>query len=152
MYPLLYSNLSTAFINPIFPSCIKSKNCKPLFVYFFAIEITNLKLASIISFFACSDSLSPRSMAFTKTLNSAMSKLQYSAILFISSIISLILGLSCLIKSFQPLSLFDESFLSKSLLISRPEYASKNLSLFILYLPASLIRLPSKNINLLFFP
>ncbi len=34
------------------PSWIKSKNCKPRFVYFLAIEITRRKLASTISFFA----------------------------------------------------------------------------------------------------
>src|SRR5438445_5126786 len=34
------------------PSWIRSRNCKPRFVYFFAIEMTNLKLASTISFLA----------------------------------------------------------------------------------------------------
>ena len=54
----------------MFPSWIKSKNCKPLFVYFLAIEITSLKFASIISFFAILDSLSPFLILLTKILKS----------------------------------------------------------------------------------
>ena len=45
-------NARTAFIKPIFPSWIKSRKCRPRLVYFFAIEITRRKLASIISFLA----------------------------------------------------------------------------------------------------
>ena len=29
------SNLSTAFISPMLPSCMRSRNCRPRFVYFF---------------------------------------------------------------------------------------------------------------------
>ena len=54
------------------PSCIKSKNCKPLLVYFFAIEITSLRLASTISFFANLDSFSPFCTLLTNFLKSDM--------------------------------------------------------------------------------
>jgi RNA polymerase primary sigma factor len=50
----------TQFIKPILPSWIKSKNCKPRLVYFLAIDITNLKLASIISRLALLARDSPR--------------------------------------------------------------------------------------------
>ena len=46
LYPLLESNLSTAFISPIFPSWIKSKNKSPLPTYLLAIDTTSLKLLS----------------------------------------------------------------------------------------------------------
>jgi len=36
-----YSNLSTAFIRPMLPSWIRSRNCRPRLVYFLAIEITS---------------------------------------------------------------------------------------------------------------
>src|SRR5476649_2033868 len=49
LYPRRYSNLSTAFIRPILPSWIKSRNCRPRLVYFLAIEMTRRKLASVIS-------------------------------------------------------------------------------------------------------
>ena len=52
LYPLLYSNFSTAFISPIFPSWIKSRKDKPRLVYFFAIDMTSRRLASTISVFA----------------------------------------------------------------------------------------------------
>ena len=43
--PFLYSNFSTALIRPILPSCTRSKKCKPLLVYFLAIDTTSLRLA-----------------------------------------------------------------------------------------------------------
>src|ERR1700712_5500975 len=49
LYPRRYSNLSTAFIKPMLPSWIRSRNCKPRFVYFLAMEITRRKFASVIS-------------------------------------------------------------------------------------------------------
>ena len=52
LYPRRYSNFSTAFIRPMFPSWIKSRNDRPRFVYFFAIEITRRRLASTISVLA----------------------------------------------------------------------------------------------------
>jgi len=62
LYPRRYSNLSTAFIRPIFPSWIRSRNCRPLLVYFFAILTTNLKLALISSALARFAFALPRSM------------------------------------------------------------------------------------------
>src|SRR5229473_602912 len=47
-------------MRPIFPSWIKSSNCKPRLVYFLAMETTRRRLASVSSFFACSASASPR--------------------------------------------------------------------------------------------
>src|SRR5579875_187164 len=52
LYPRRYSNLSTAFISPILPSWIRSRNCRPRLVYFLAIEMTRRRLASTISFLA----------------------------------------------------------------------------------------------------
>src|SRR5713101_4698697 len=52
LYPRRYSNFSTAFINPMFPSWIRSRNDRPRFVYFFAIEITRRRFASTISVLA----------------------------------------------------------------------------------------------------
>src|SRR5438874_12149425 len=52
LYPRRYSNFSTAFINPIFPSWIRSRNDRPRLVYFFAMEITRRRLASTISVLA----------------------------------------------------------------------------------------------------
>src|SRR5881396_1360568 len=52
LYPRRYSNFSTAFINPMFPSWIKSRNDKPRLVYFLAIEITSRRFASTISVLA----------------------------------------------------------------------------------------------------
>ena len=42
------------------PSWIRSRNCRPRFVYFFAIETTSRRLASTSSFLACSACHSPR--------------------------------------------------------------------------------------------
>ena len=50
--PFSYSNLSTAFIRPIFPSWIRSRSGSPLPTYFLAILTTSLRLASISSFLA----------------------------------------------------------------------------------------------------
>src|SRR3954451_10554076 len=47
LYPRRYSNLSTAFIRPMLPSWIRSRNCNRRFVYFFAMETTSRRLASI---------------------------------------------------------------------------------------------------------
>ena len=44
------------------PSWIRSRNCRPRLVYFFAIETTRRRLASTSSFFACSACASPRRM------------------------------------------------------------------------------------------
>src|SRR5713101_1552034 len=52
LYPRRYSNFSTAFINPMFPSWIRSRNDRPRLVYFFAIEITSRRFASTISVLA----------------------------------------------------------------------------------------------------
>ena len=41
------------------PSWIRSRNCRPRFVYFLAIETTSRRLASTSSFLACSASISP---------------------------------------------------------------------------------------------
>src|ERR1044072_8470479 len=47
--PRRYSNLSTAFMRPMLPSWIRSRNCKPRFVYFLAMEMTRRRFASGIS-------------------------------------------------------------------------------------------------------
>jgi len=52
LVPRRYSNLSTAFMRPMLPSWIRSRNCRPRFVYFLAIEMTSRRLASTISFLA----------------------------------------------------------------------------------------------------
>src|SRR5204863_441344 len=39
-------------MRPMLPSWIRSRNCRPRLVYFFAMEITRRRLASTISFFA----------------------------------------------------------------------------------------------------
>src|SRR5436305_13888685 len=49
LYPRRYSNFSTAFINPMFPSWIRSRNDNPRLVYFLAIEMTSRRFASTIS-------------------------------------------------------------------------------------------------------
>ena len=54
-----HSNLSTAFIRPMLPSWIRSRNCRPRLVHFSAIEITRRRFASTISFFAWRASRSP---------------------------------------------------------------------------------------------
>ena len=54
LYPLSLSNLSTAFIKPILPSWIKSKNNKPLPTYLLAILTTKRKLDSASLFIASS--------------------------------------------------------------------------------------------------
>jgi hypothetical protein len=45
----LYSNLSTAFMRPMLPSWMRSRNCRPRFVYFLAMETTRRRLASTSS-------------------------------------------------------------------------------------------------------
>ena len=62
LYPRRHSNLSTAFIRPMLPSWIRSRNCRPRLVYFLAMDTTRRRLASINSFLACSASASPRWM------------------------------------------------------------------------------------------
>src|SRR5436305_14994644 len=52
LYPRRYSNFSTAFINPMFPSWIRSRNDNPRLVYFLAIEMTSRRFASTISVLA----------------------------------------------------------------------------------------------------
>src|SRR4029434_10940600 len=52
LYPRRYSNFSTAFINPMFPSWIRSRKDRPRLVYFFAIEITSRRLDPTIAVFA----------------------------------------------------------------------------------------------------
>src|SRR5881394_851736 len=50
-------------MRPMFPSWIRSRNCRPRLVYFLAIETTRRRLASMSSFFACSASISPWMMS-----------------------------------------------------------------------------------------
>src|SRR5216117_2098674 len=52
LYPRRYSNLSTAFMRPMLPSWMRSRNCRPRLVYFLAIEMTSRRLASTIPFLA----------------------------------------------------------------------------------------------------
>src|SRR5260221_519988 len=63
LWPRRYSNLSTAFIRPMLPSWIRSGNCSPRLVYFFAIEMTRRRFASTISFFARRALASPIDLA-----------------------------------------------------------------------------------------
>ncbi len=52
------------------PSWIRSRNCRPRFVYFFAIEITSRRFASTISFFARRAIASPVAMSRLTCLSS----------------------------------------------------------------------------------
>ena len=80
LYPRRYSNLSTAFMRPILPSCIRSRNSSPRLVYFFAMEMTRRRLASTISFFALRIFASPMEIFLLTSLISAMvSRLSLSA-------------------------------------------------------------------------
>src|SRR5881394_1475224 len=75
LYPRRHSNLSTAFIRPILPSWIRSRNCRPRLVYFLAIEMTSRRLASTISFLARLASRSPRCTVCTTRRNSEIGNL-----------------------------------------------------------------------------
>ncbi len=59
LYPLEYSNFSTALISPTFPSCIKSRKGNPRFMYLLAILTTSLRLDSIRSLLASAAIFSP---------------------------------------------------------------------------------------------
>src|SRR5260370_25248147 len=67
------------------PSWIKSRNCKPRLVYFFAMETTRRRLASVSSFFACSASASPRRISVRVRLNSVKPTLPETPISFSSA-------------------------------------------------------------------
>ena len=152
LYPLRYSNLSTAFIKPILPSWIKSRNWSPLFVYFLAIDITSLKLASTISFFADLASFSPFWTCCTILLNSLMSIPIYWPISAISFLISSILSPKFDTKFSQPLVLSLETFSSQTGSSSDPLYFSINSFLLILDLSAILTNAPSRPIIFLLIP
>src|SRR2546425_3820453 len=66
LYPRRYSNLSTAFIRPMLPSWMRSKNCRPRLVYFLAIDTTRRRFASTSSALA----FSARSEEHTSELQS----------------------------------------------------------------------------------
>src|SRR5206468_4192964 len=73
LYPRRYSNLSTAFMRPMLPSWIRSRNCRPRFVYFLAIEMTSRRLASTISFLAMAALCWPCLMTvITRLISSAL--------------------------------------------------------------------------------
>src|SRR4030065_389231 len=62
LYPARYSNLSPAFIRPMFPSWMRSRNCSPRLVYFLAIDTTRRRFASTSSRFASRTLRSPCSI------------------------------------------------------------------------------------------
>ena len=99
--------MSTAFIRPMLPSWIRSRNCRPRLVYFLAIEITRRRFASTISFLAWRASRSPFCTICTILRNSPISSPVSPASDWISWRRSLILSLSRATKLFQPLA---ESF------------------------------------------
>src|SRR5206468_4939227 len=82
LYPRRYSNLSTAFMRPMLPSWMRSRNWRPRFVYFLAIEMTNLRLASTISFLAMAALCWPCLMTvITRLISSALALARASAAL-----------------------------------------------------------------------
>src|SRR5215472_4924353 len=107
LYPRRYSNLSTAFIRPILPSWIRSRNCRPRLVYFLAMEMTRRRFASTISFLACRASRSPFCTICTILRNSPISSPVSPASTWISWRCCLTFSLSRATRLFQPLA---ESF------------------------------------------
>src|SRR3984893_11203355 len=95
----------------MFPSWIRSRNCRPRLVYFFAMETTKRRLASINSFLAWSASASPRWMKVRVRLSSVSPTSLASSISFSSPRRSL--------KRLQPLDgaahLVDEPLLFKGI-------------------------------------
>ncbi len=74
LYPLRYSNFSTALMSPMLPSCTRSKKCRPRLVYFFAMLTTRRRLALMRRSLASFIVVRPRS------ISSAMARM--SSILF----------------------------------------------------------------------
>ena len=72
------------------PSWMRSRNCRPRFVYFLAMEITRRRLASTISFLACRASRSPFCTMWTILRNSWISRPVSAARLWMSCRMSLI--------------------------------------------------------------
>ena len=80
-----YTNRGLQFLDLIQEaSWIRSKNCNPLLVYFLAIDITSLRLASTISFFARLIFVSPIDMLLLISLTSFEVSPTFSSRAFIS--------------------------------------------------------------------
>src|SRR5580692_9123478 len=85
------------------PSWIRSRNCRPRLVYFFAIEMTRRRFASTISFFAWRASRSPFCTMCTILRNSPISSPISPASACIWWQCCLILSLSLATRLFQAL-------------------------------------------------
>ena len=132
------------------PSWIKSRYCKPLFVYFFAIEITNLKLASTISFFALLADLSPCCTVPTILLNSEIETSAANPISLTSEKILSNISLFSLKNLFQFGSLKFDIFIIHLLSPSFPKYSLRKSSLLIEQSAETLKSFPSRINNFLF--
>ena len=135
-------------MRPILPSWMRSRNCRPRLVYFFAMEITRRKLASIISFFARLASVSPFCTAETILRNSGMLRLEIMAISAMFALISITSSLRVLANSFQPFSFNRLTRRNQDTSNSFPIYCLRKLSRFILCREAKRNSFPSRVMSL----